>query len=209
MAGLQGKIANYPLFVFAGLLPWTFFANTITAASQSVISSQSLVTKVYFPRFLIPLGATGVGLVDFAVAAALMAAMMVYYGSLPGWGLVPAVLIFLLLVLAALGVGTLLAALTVAYRDFRHVIPFAIQLWMFATPCIYMDATDIIGPGGQRWLPFNPAYGIILNFRYVLLNGLGAIDPYSLVVSGSVSVGLLIAGCLYFRRVERTFADII
>jgi lipopolysaccharide transport system permease protein len=209
VAGIADNIRHYPLFVLAGLLPWTFFANAITSASQSVVNSHSLVTKVYFPRLLIPVAATGVGLVDFAIALAMLAAMMLYYGVFPGWGLLLAPTIFVLLVVAALGVGTLLAALTVAYRDFRHAVPFAVQLWMFATPCIYLDTSTVLGPRGQLLLPLNPAYGIILNFRRVVLAGPGAVDAYALAVSGAVSLALLLAGCLYFRRVERTFADVI
>jgi len=112
-----------------------------------------------------------------------------------------------MLVVAALGVGTLLAALTVAYRDFRFVVPFLVQLWMFATPSIYMQADRVVG---ERWLwllPLNPAYGLIVNFRQAVLSG--SMDFYALAVSGAVSVALLLLGCLYFRRVERSFADII
>ena len=134
-------IEPYPLFVFAGLLPWTFFANAITAASNSVVGNQNLVTKVYFPRLIIPMAAVGAGLVDFAIAFGMLVADDALLRRRARLGrLLLAPLIMLLLVLAALGVGTLLAALTVAYRDFRYVVPFAVQLWMFATPCIYLDA---------------------------------------------------------------------
>ncbi len=196
----------YPLFAFAGLLAWFFFANAVTSASQSVVGNQSLVTKVYFPRLLIPLSAVGTNLLDFAIGFVLLLVMMPFYGVLPGWGLLLAPLLALGLFVAALGVGALLAALTVAYRDFRHVVPFMVQLWMFATPTVYMQ-TDMIGPKGQTWLPVNPAYGLIVNFRAVILGG--ELDVYALVVSSAVSVLLLAVGCLYFRRVERGFADII
>jgi len=116
-------------------------------------------------------------------------------------------LIVLILIGAALGIGTLLAALTVSYRDFRYVLPFGVQLWMFATPCIYLDAAQVVGPRGQLLLPLNPAYGLILNFRQAVLGG--PLDWYSLAVSTAVSLILLLLGCLYFRRVERGFADII
>jgi lipopolysaccharide transport system permease protein len=111
------------------------------------------------------------------------------------------------LIVAALGMGTLLAGLTVAYRDFRYVVPFSVQLWMFATPCIYLDTGTMIGPRGQLLMPLNPAYGLIYNFRQAMLGG--PFDWYALAVSAAVSLGLLVLGCLYFRRVERTFADII
>jgi lipopolysaccharide transport system permease protein len=207
MPGVADHIEHYPLFVFAGLLPWTFLANAIGSASQSVVGNQNLVTKIYFPRLIIPMGAVGAGLVDFAVAFGMLLVMMLCYSVVPGWQLLLAPVICLLLMIAALGTGTLLAALTVAYRDFRYVVPFSVQLWMFATPCIYLDASTIVGPRGQLLLPLNPAYGLIYNFRQSMLGG--PFDWYSLAVSGAVSVGLLALGCLYFRRVERNFADII
>jgi lipopolysaccharide transport system permease protein len=207
LADMRSGGVPYPLFVFAGLLPWYFFANAITSGSGSVVGSQQLVTKVYFPRLIIPLGAVGAAAVDFVIGFAMLLAMMLFYGILPNWELVLVPVLSLGLLLAATGVGTLLAALTVAYRDFRHVVPFMVQLWMFATPSIYMDANTAMNPRWQLVLPLNPAYGLIVNFRAALLGG--ALDSYSLVVSAAVSVLLVVVGCLYFRRVERGFADII
>ncbi len=207
VGGVSTGDIPYPLFVFAGLLPWTLFASVVTSASQSVVGNQNLVTKVYFPRLIIPLSAAGVGLLDFAITFVILLVMMVCYGVLPGWGmlLVPALALGLLV--ASLGVGTLLAALTTAYRDFRYVIPFMIQIWMFATACIYMEADAVVGPRWQAVLPLNPAYGLVSNFRLAVLNR--PLDLYSLSVSAVVSVALLVVGCAYFRRVERTFADVI
>jgi lipopolysaccharide transport system permease protein len=148
----------------------------------------------------------GTNLVDFAIGFVLLLVLMPFYGFLPGWGLLLVPLLALGLVVAALGVGSLLAALTVAYRDFRYVVPFMVQLWMFATPSVYMN-TDLIGPKGQTWLPLNPAYGLVVNFRAALFGG--ELNLYSLTVSGSVAVALLLIGCLYFRSVEQRFADII
>jgi lipopolysaccharide transport system permease protein len=202
----SGGVA-YPLFVFAGLLPWTFFANALASSGQSVVGNQNLVTKVYFPRLLIPMSAVGAGLVDFLIAFGMLLVLMAWYAVPPGWGIFLVPVLALGLVVAALGFGTLLAALTVAYRDFRYVVPFLVQLWMFATPTIYMQADAVIGPTGQAFLPLNPAYGLITNFRQAMLGG--ALDLYALAVSGAVSVLLLVVGCLYFRRVERHFADII
>jgi lipopolysaccharide transport system permease protein len=197
----------YPLFAFAGLLPWTFFAGAISSGGQSIVSSQQLVTKVYFPRLIIPLADVGGNLFDFVIALGMLVAMMLYYGVAPGWGLLLVPVVILLLFLAAVGVSTLLSALTVAYRDFRHVVPFMVQLWMFATPSIYMDVERVIGPLGRSLLPLNPAYGLIVNFRAAMLGG--PLDLYALGVSTAVSLTLLVVGCLYFRRVERSFADII
>jgi lipopolysaccharide transport system permease protein len=207
MAGVSQQIEHYGLFVFAGMLPWTFFANALGSAGASVVGNHNLVTKVYFPRIIIPTSAVGAGLVDFVVAFVVLAAMMLFYGVLPGWGLLLLPLTVLFLLVAALGVGTLLAALTVAYRDFRYVVPFGIQLWMFATPCIYLNAAQVVGPRSELLLPLNPAYGLILAFRQSVLGG--PIDWYALTVSAAVSVAVLLLGCLYFRRVERGFADII
>jgi len=206
IAGVSTEVP-YPLFAFAGLLPWFFFSNAITAASQSVVGNQNLVTKIYFPRLIIPLAAVGAGLVDFIVAFGMLLVLMLYYGVLPGIAMLMAPALALLLVVAALGVGTLLAALTVAYRDFRYVVPFMVQLWMFATPAIYMQADAVIGPQWQPYLPLNPAFGLIVNFRAAVLGT--PFDWYALAVSSAVSLVLFVLGCLYFRRVERSFADII
>jgi len=197
----------YSLFVLAGLVPWMFFSNAIAQAGQSVVGSQNLVTKIYFPRLMIPMGSVAAGLVDFAVASAMLLIMMAYYGLGWSWSIVTAPLIVLGLVIAALGVGVLLSALTVAYRDFRHVVPFMVQFWMFATPCIYLQQEGAVGPRAQLLLPLNPAYGLISNFRAAVLGG--PFDLYSLAVSTAVGLAILLIGCLYFRRVENSFADII
>jgi lipopolysaccharide transport system permease protein len=207
IAGVPSGDLPYPIFVFAGLLPWTFFANAISGAGQSVVGSERLITKVYFPRIMIPLAAVAAGLLDFAVACGMLAVLMLYYGIAPQVGILLAPLLVLGISLAAVGVGTFLAALTVAYRDFRYVVPFMVQLWMFATPSVYMHP-DKISPGPWKAiLPLNPAYGLIANFRAAVLGG--PIDAYSLGLSFAVAVALFITGALYFRRVERGFADII
>jgi lipopolysaccharide transport system permease protein len=136
----------------------------------------------------------------------LLAVFMPFVGAAPGWGVVLLPLVFLLMVTAALGVGTLLAALTVAYRDFRYVIPFGIQLWMFATPIIYLPV-EVLGPTTRAVLPLNPAYGLVLNFRNCALGA--PVDWYSLLISGGMALALFVIGALYFRRVERSFADVI
>jgi lipopolysaccharide transport system permease protein len=207
VAASTSSTIPYSLFVLAGLVPWMFFSNAIASAGQSVVGSQNLVTKVYFPRLIIPMGAVGAGLVDFVIACVMLLIMMGWHGVAPGWSFIMVPFLTLALVVAALGVGTLLSALTVAYRDFRHVVPFLVQLWMFATPSIYMQASSETGSRLHYVLPFNPAYGLIANFRQAMLGG--AVDWYSLVISGAVGLALLLAGCLYYRRVERDFADII
>jgi lipopolysaccharide transport system permease protein len=206
-AGDPASSVPYSLFVLAGLVPWMFFSNAIASAAMSIIANYNLVTKVYFPRLLIPLGAVGAGMVDLAIAFCMVVVMMLWYGVVPGSSFVLVPFLALGLVVAAIGVGTLLSALTVAYRDFRHVVPFMVQLWMFATPSIYLQANSEAGSRLSYVLPLNPAYGLIANFRQAMLGG--AIDAYSLAVSAAVSALLLTGGCMYFRRVEREFADII
>jgi lipopolysaccharide transport system permease protein len=207
LVGTSAEGVPYPLFVFTALLPWTFFANAITAASQSLIVSPNLVTKVYFPRVIIPMGTVTAALVDFAVAVVMLLGMMLFYRIPAGWHLLLVPLVMLGLVVTAIGVGSLLAALTVAYRDFRQAIPFMVQIWMFATPTIYLDAARVASPRWLPWLPLNPAYGLIANFRAAALGQ--PLDVYALTVSACVGVLLLLAGCLYFRRVEQSFADVI
>jgi len=197
----------YPLFAFAGLLPWTFFSNAISQAGVSVVGNQNLVTKVYFPRLFIPLGAIGAGVVDFVIAFGMLIVLMLWYGVMPGWGMLLVPLLTAGLVAATLGVGVFLSALTVAYRDFRYVVPFGVQLWLFATPCIYMRTETFLSPRWNAILPLNPAFGLISNFRAAALGE--PLDAYSLGVSLGVAAVLLLGGCLYFRRVERSFADII
>jgi lipopolysaccharide transport system permease protein len=206
VSGPAGDVP-YPLFVFAGLLPWTFLANAVGTGGQSILANERLVTKIHFPRLIIPMSAVGAGLVDFAVAFGLLGGLMVFYGVAPGWGALLVPLLALGLVALALGAAVLLSALTVAYRDFRHAVPFLVQFWMFATPCIFVQAQGTVGSWVGWLLPINPAYGLIANFRAALLGG--PLDLYALAVSGAVSGVLLVAGCTYFRRVERGFADVI
>jgi lipopolysaccharide transport system permease protein len=208
-----GRVANvssgdlpYSLFVLAGLLPWFFFANSISSAGQSIVGNQNLITKVYFPRLQIPISAIGVGLVDFMISLIVLGVMMGIYGVAPGLTLLVAPVVVVGLIFAALGVGTLLSALTVAYRDFRVIVPFMIQLWLFATPAIYIDP-QALSPTVRALMPLNPAYGLIASFRATVLGT--QLDLYALAVSAAISVLLLVGGCLYFRRVERSFADVI
>jgi len=207
LTGAADPEVPYPLYVFAGFLAWTFFANAVSSAGQSVVGCDKLVTKVYFPRLIIPMGAVGAGLVDFVIGFGMLLVIMVCFQVAPGWGLLLVPFLILGLVLLAVGVGALLAALTVAYRDFRFVVPFMVQVWMFATPTIYMQPEQVISPTWIALLPLNPAYGLIANFRLAVLSK--PLDLYALAVSGTITLLLMAAGCLYFRRVERNFADII
>ena len=199
----------YPLFAYAGLLPWFFFANAINSAGQSVVANNNLLTKIYFPRLLMPLGAIAVALVDFLIGFGLLLALSAYYHSPPGWEILAMPLLLLGLAVAALGVGTLMAALTVSYRDFRVLLPFLLQFGMFATPVVYMQPDAVISPRLQALLPLNPAYGLIVNFRAAVLGPPYSFDYQALAVSLGVSLALFGIGCFYFRRAENGFADII
>lgn len=196
----------YPIFVYAGLLPWTFFATAVSNAGTSVVNSERLISKIYFPRLAIPFAAVGASLVDFAIAFGLLIGLMIFYGIAPGPQIVLVPVLCFGIMLLALGVGTVLAALNVAYRDFRYVIPFLVQVWMFATPTVYMDPGQV-GSRYKNLLALNPMTGLIAAFREACLGG--AVDWRQVAVSGLACVMMLVVGCFYFRRVERHFADII
>jgi lipopolysaccharide transport system permease protein len=196
----------YPLFVYLGVLPWSFFSTAISNAGNSVVGSERLVTKVYFPRLAIPIAAVGAAVVDFVIALGLLVGMMLYYGIAPGAGMLLIPVIFALLALTALGVGTMLAALNVLYRDFRYVIPFMVQVWMFATPSVYMAAQPQHA-GIRLLMQVNPVTGLIAAFRSACLGHPIAVGP--LLVSAGVALAACVLGCGYFRRLEQRFADII
>ncbi|HVC96314.1 MAG TPA: ABC transporter permease [Pirellulales bacterium] len=198
----EGNI-KYPVLVYAGLLAWTFFANALTNAGQSVVQAERLITKVYFPRLAIPLAAVGAALVDFALAAPVMAALVAYYGGVTvSWTMVFLPVFALAILLAAVGTGTLLAALNVAYRDVRHALPFVTQLWLFATPSVYLPQADTAG-----WLEINPLNGLVSGFRAAAL---GQPIPWPRLAYPLLAVAVaLAAGIAYFRRVEDSFADVI
>lgn len=195
----------YPIFVYAGLLPWMFFANAISSSANSLVNESNLISKVYFPRLAIPLAPIGSGLVDFFIAGSILLLLMLYYGV--GWSihLLATPLLLLAVIFTALGVGTLLSALTVAYRDFRYVVPFLVQFWMFATPVVYPAS---LVPERWHWLLFlNPMAGIIDAFRSTFLGT--PFDIGSISISFAVALCFFVCGIAYFERVERRFADII
>ena len=205
LAGMPSDGFPYPIFVYAGLLPWTFFANAISTSASSLISSTQLVSKVYFPRLIIPLASVGSGLVDFAISAGVLLLLMVWYGVSLSLNLLLTPFLVISVVFVALGVGTFLSALTVAYRDFRYVVPFLVQFWMFATPVVYPAS---LVPETWRWLMYlNPMAGIIEGFRSAFLGQ--ALDVTALLISLGVASVVFLAGVAYFEKVERRFADII
>jgi lipopolysaccharide transport system permease protein len=195
----------YPLYVFAGLLPWTFFSTAVSSSSASLVTNANLVKKVYFPRLALPLASLGAPLVDLAIALGVLALIGLTYGGRPSASLLLAPLFLLGTVLAAAGVGCLLGALTVTYRDFRHVVPFLLQFWLFATPVIYP-----VRLAPESWRPFfalNPMAGMVDGFRAAVLDR--PPDVLNTLISAGVALTLLLAGTWVFHRVERGFADVI
>jgi lipopolysaccharide transport system permease protein len=207
LGGASSGDVPYPLFALAGLLPWIFFATAVTSAANSVVGSERLITKIYFPRLAIPFAAAGAAAVDFVIGLGLLVVAMAVYGVLPTWNLLAAPLVMAIVSLAAVGLGTLFAALNVAYRDVRHAIPFVIQLGMFATPTIYLQPTGN-ETGALGWLlTLNPLASLVAAFRASLLGG--PIPWADVGVAAALSVALFVIGCLYFRKVEDGFADVI
>jgi lipopolysaccharide transport system permease protein len=205
--GVAGTDVPYPLFVFSGLLAWSFLSSATNNATNSVVAQGSLVTKIYFPRLILPMSAIGVGLVDLAISSGFLFVLMLLYGFVPGPGALLAFPIVALIGVLAFGIGTFFSALVVKYRDFRLLMGHAMQLWMFATPCIYLDAQKIAGPRTLALLPLNPAYGLVLNFRNAIL-GL-PLDLPSLGISALMAAVFVVIGCFWFRRLERQFADVM
>jgi lipopolysaccharide transport system permease protein len=195
----------YPLFIFAGLLPWQFFANALNQSANSLVNNATLLRKVYFPRLLVPMASTLAALVDFALSFIILAGMLLYYRQAPTVGVLAIPLLVVLAVVAVLGVGLWLSALNVQYRDIRYTVPFLIQLWMFATPVVY--PSSLLSEPWRTLYGLNPMVGVIEGFRWALL---GTSPPSAMIgLSAVVSVVLLVTGLFYFRRMERTFADII
>jgi lipopolysaccharide transport system permease protein len=204
---ISGDMSYYPLYVYSGLLPWAFFGTSIGNASTSVIGSERLLTKIYFPRLAIPFSTVGAAAVDFLVSLSLLVVLMVYYHVTPSWSLLLLPCIMVVIGLMAAGVGTGLAALNVSYRDFRYVVPFMIQLWMFATPTIYRQADEDSSQALQMLILLNPVAGLVDAFRAAAL-GYPMPWPHFLLAS-ACAVTVFFAGCLYFRRAEDRFADVI
>ena len=206
LAGVPSDNVPYPIFAFAGLLPWTFFSNSLTQSSNSLVGSANLISKVYFPRLLVPAAAIGAGLVDFAIAFLILIGMMIFYGIAVTWHILMLPLLVLMLTLLALGIGMWLSALNVKYRDIRYVLPFLIQIWMFASPVIY--PTTLV-PERWRWiLALNPLTGIIENFRTSIF-GQRSFNWSALATSAIITVVFLVYAAFAFRRMEKTFADIV
>lgn len=205
LAGVPSDNVPYPVFAYAGLLPWTFFANAISNSGNSLVGSANLITRVYFPRMIIPAAAVTAGLVDFGIAFLILIPLMIYYGVTVTWSLLMFPVLVLLTTLLCLGVGMWLSALNVKYRDVRFALPFLIQLWMFVSPVIY-PASFL--PQKWRWFfKLNPMTGIIEGYRSSLFGH--SFDWSALTISGGITVVVLVYSAFAFRRMEKSFADII
>lgn len=207
--GKLGKIPSdgipYSLFALAALVPWTFFANGLTQSSDSVVGSANLIKKVYFPRLVAPISSVASGLVDFCLAMIVLLIAMACYRVAPTWNMIWMPLLTLLAVATALGMGLWLSALNAKYRDVRYLVPFLLQFWMFATPIAY--PSSLLAEPWKTLYGINPMAGVVEGFRWGLL-GSPAPGPI-LIVSSTATLLLLVSGMFYFRRVERTFADVV
>ncbi len=208
--GMLAKIPSdgvpYPLFAYAALVPWTFFAYAMSQSADSLVGSANLIKKVYFPRLIIPLASVMAGLVDFAIAFVVLIGMLLAYGIMPTIHVVWLPMLALLALITALGVGLWLSALNVRYRDVRYTLPFLTQFWLFATPIAY--PSSLLPENWKLLYALNPMVGVVEGFRWALLGT--QTRPGSMVIASAIAAfALLAAGLLYFRRMEETFADII
>ena len=196
----------YPIFAYCGLLPWQFFANALTQSSNSLVASQGLITKVYFPRLIIPISTVLGGLVDFAISFVVLLGMMAYYGIAPSWAALTLPLFLLLAIATALAAGLWLSALNVQYRDVRYTITFLVQFWLFATPIVY--PSSLVPEQWRLLYGLNPMAGVVEGFRWALLGKTGGVGPL-IIISSLVVCLALVGGLVYFRHMEKTFADVV
>ncbi len=206
LGGMPSDGIPYPVFVYCALLPWQLFAHALSESSNSLVANERLITKVYFPRIVIPLSAVLAGLVDFAISFIILLGLMLYYRIAPGLAVLTLPLFILLAVTTALGVGLWLSALNVQYRDVRYTLGFITQFWLFATPVAY--SSSIVPAAWRPLYGLNPMVGVVDGFRWALLGratGSGALTGVSVIVV----IAILLGGLYYFRRLEETFADVV
>jgi lipopolysaccharide transport system permease protein len=207
LAGLPSPDVPYPLLVFAGVMAWQFFASAFADASNSLVGNANMISKVYFPRMIVPLGSILVGLVDFAITAVLFAGLAIWFGYLPDWRVVFLPAFVALLFMFVFAAGVWVSALNVTYRDFRYLVPFAIQLGAYVSPVGF--ASSIVPEKWRLLYALNPMVGIIDGIRWSLLRGATPLDARSLVIACVVVGLLLFPGIIFFKRQERQFADVI
>ncbi|MEM7354453.1 MAG: ABC transporter permease [Acidobacteriota bacterium] len=206
LAKIPSDDVPYPIFAYTALLPWQLFAYSLSQAGNSMVASQQLIKKIFFPRLVIPISAVLGGLVDFCLAFVVMMGMMVYYGITPTWGIVYLPFFLLLALATALAVGLWLSALNVKYRDVRYTLPFLTQFWLFITPIAY--PSSLVPEKWRLLYGLNPMAGVVEGFRWALLGKSGGMGPMVLVSAVAVAA-LLFGGLVYFKRMEREFADVV
>jgi lipopolysaccharide transport system permease protein len=219
MTVVFGRVAGFPstgtapyaIMVYAAMLPWQFFSSSVGASSESLLGSANLISKIYFPRLVVPGSAVVVSFVDFMVSFLIMGGLMAWYGYWPDWRIVALPLFMAMALLAALGPGLLFTALIVRYRDFRFIVPFVVQFGIYVTPVGFSSAVvrQKFGDTFFKLYSLNPMVGVVDGFRWSLLRGQSEIYWPGFAVSLTLALGLLLAGIAYFRKVERTFADVI
>jgi lipopolysaccharide transport system permease protein len=205
LAKIDSEGFPYTVFVFAGLIPWALFSQGMPQSSLSLVNQQSLMTKVYFPRLFVPIAAGSVFLVDVLISLGMYGLILLYNRVVPSWTIVFLPLLVFLTLVATLGMGIMISALTIFYRDFKHIVPFLIQIFMFVTPVIY--SANLLTPRAQMILSLNPMFGIVAAYRSAILGTKW--NFASLVISAAMSLGLFICAVCYFRRTERHFADFV
>lgn len=206
LAGVPSDDVPYPIFSFAALVPWTFFANGLTNSANSLVVSQNLLKRVYFPRLALPMATVLAGAVDFVIAFAVLIVMMLFYGMVPTANVIWLIPLLALALVTSLGVGLWFSALNVRYRDVRYVVPFLVQFWLFATPIAY--PSTLLDEPWRTLYGINPMAGVVEGFRWALLGTETAPGPM-VAVSTVVAILILIGGAFYFRRLEREFADVV
>ena len=206
LAKIPSDGVPYPIFAFAALVPWAFFAHGLQSASDSIVGNSNLIKKIYFPRLVVPIAGVVSGLMDFAIAFVVLLGMMFYYNMVPTLNVLWLPLFLLLTLITALGVGLWLSALNVKYRDVRYTLGFLTQLWMYATPIAY--PSNLLGEPWKTVYGINPMAGVVEGFRWALL-GTATPPGFLALISACVSVLILISGAYYFRRMESEFADVV
>lgn len=207
LAKLPSDGVPYPILVFAALLPWMFFANAFTEAGNSLISNANMISKVYFPRLVLPTSAVIVSFTDFLISAAIMAVLMVWYGYVPDWHIITLPLFILVAFAAAMGAGLWIAALNVKYRDFRYVIPFIVQLGLYISPVGF--SSNIVPEQWRLLYSINPMVGVIDGFRWAILGGTTPLYWPGFLISLALVFAIFVTGIFYFRKTEKSFADVI
>jgi len=207
IAKLPAGDAPYPILVFAAMLPWQFFANSLTECSNSLIRNSNLISKIYFPRLIVPSSAVVVSFVDFLISGSILLALMAWYNFIPGWRILTLPFWIAIAFAASLGVGLWLATFNVQYRDFHHLVPFMVQFGLYVSPVGF--SSSVVPQQWQLLYSLNPMVGVIDGFRWAIIGGDSTLYIPGLFLSVSLVVSLLLSGIWFFRRMERTFADVI